>query len=165
MSDNTDTNPDEPRKGDMLWPGMVIGLLILSVGIGLSVVYAANFVDDGAQVEMDYYQRAVHWDSHQAQVERGMALGWQLDVRPSPERVTVRVTGPDGQPVQPEGGTLLVRRASQSAPHIQGDLAPLEDGTLALDSGLALRGLWDFIVELDTGSGQLAAFQVRRELR
>lgn len=154
-----------PQKGDWVWPAMVIALLVLSVGVGTSLLVAAHLMDDGPQVEENYYARAVDWESHRGMVERGLALGWRIDVRPEAERVLVQVRDRDGAPVDEVSGRLSARRSSESTPRLQGELLPLDDGALALEGSLYGTGLWDFFVDLQDAEGETARFELRRELR
>lgn len=165
MTQPTPDPAEIPRRSDMLYPAMVIALLTLSVGIGTSVFVAAHYVDDGPQVEADYYTRALNWEEHRRQVERAMALGWQVDVRPGPERIHVQVRDRHGEPVVTDGGRIVVRRSSRSAPLVDAELTRIGPGEYAVNAGLAQRGLWDFFIELNATPDQVASFQLRRELR
>lgn len=49
----------------ILYPGMVIGILLMSVIAQMTIVYKATS-DGGAQVVPDYYEKASHWDDEQA---------------------------------------------------------------------------------------------------
>jgi len=67
-------------KREHLWPAALVGALVATVGLNGYVAYVANR-GDGAQVEPDYYRRAVQWDSTLAEQARSRALGWRIAVQ------------------------------------------------------------------------------------
>jgi nitrogen fixation protein FixH len=88
------------------WPAAIVGLLAANAAIvAVTVRYALQ--GQGSSVEADYYQKAVHWDEHVAQLRQNAKLGWRAEVVLSPQGVghaspaaLVRLTDASGQPIR-----------------------------------------------------------------
>ena len=95
------------------WPAAIVGLLAANAAIvAVTVRYALQ--GQGASVEADYYQKAVNWDEHVAQLRQNAKLGWNAEVVIAPASegrgsaiATVRLTDSSGKPVR--GATVTGR--------------------------------------------------------
>ena len=65
-------------------------------------------------VSGDYYQRAIAFDSHQSAVERGLAIGSNLEIDRAADGRQVTVTWKEARSV-PRGGTITLYRPSNPA--------------------------------------------------
>lgn len=59
----------------IVWPGVVVALLCMSVTM-VTVTIVAALNDPSFAVETDYYERGLRWDDHIAQLDKNRALGW-----------------------------------------------------------------------------------------
>lgn len=159
--------PNIPAR--ILYPGMVIGLLLMSVGFVVTTVIAAHS-DGGPQVVDDYYQKSV--DYEQTQALRGAAenSGWKVDVRNLADAVegrplVVSVKDARGRPVSGLKGTLELRRPERSAAHAASALSPVvgAPGTYEARVTPDREGLWDVTIRAERGSAEYL-FEVREEL-
>ena len=55
----------------LLYPGIVIGILLMSVTAHVILIVLASS-DGGAQVVDDYYDKAINWDAEQAEQARDL---------------------------------------------------------------------------------------------
>jgi nitrogen fixation protein FixH len=62
----------------MAWPWAMAAVLALTVVANVALLVSAN-APGAAQVEPDYYRRALAWDSTQAERARSAALGWRAE--------------------------------------------------------------------------------------
>lgn len=92
----------EAKHFYMALPVMLLGM---SVTIQMTAATMASRGND-AEIERDYYDRAVNWDSYQKDVAASRALGWTLAIEPEPFRaarlehdVVLRITDGQGAPV------------------------------------------------------------------
>lgn len=67
-------------KNPHAWPLAMAAVLAITVVANLALLVAAN-APGAAQVEPDYYRRALAWDSTQAERARSAALGWRAAAR------------------------------------------------------------------------------------
>jgi len=68
------------RSARRRWTLIIVGLLVMQVIFG-GVSVALALRGRGVVVEADYYNKAVHWDDHEALVQASQKLGWKADVR------------------------------------------------------------------------------------
>ena len=146
-----------------------MALPVLLLGMSLTIqLTAATLASRGndAEIERDYYDRAVNWDDYQKDVAASHALGWTLDIEPEPFRqpglehqVTFRITDREGLPVEGLSGkvsafqnsivnemsTIVVRE--QGAGLYVGTYRPLRTG----------RWVWRFALER-SGDGELVRY-------
>lgn len=79
---HTDTlqYPQPPRRRS-IWPFVVVGLLAGHVtGMVIAVVITQH--DKTFLVVPDYYDKAQHWDSSQAERRASASLGWSVQIEP-----------------------------------------------------------------------------------
>lgn len=153
----------------ILWPGMIVGILLLSVVANIVLIVAATS-DGGAQIEADYYERALAWDEELAQREQSEALGWQTDLTieptaPAGQVVLVTVADHAGQPVHGLTGALKMRHATQ-AQWRSLELEPITGslGQYKVVTAFDRPGLWDFTVDVQDQGGDHFVQTLRREL-
>jgi nitrogen fixation protein FixH len=143
------------------YPGMVVAFLVGSVLSQVALLSAATS-DGGAQVEPDYYDRAVAWDEHMERQGASARLGWTatLDLRDG--RGVLTLTDEEGAPVAPKKVEVIVTR-----PHVSGVIATRELDLSAADMGFELPhgqpGLWDVRVEVEGPRGERFTQKLRRE--
>ncbi|MFU8807053.1 MAG: FixH family protein, partial [Bradymonadaceae bacterium] len=89
----------------ILYPGMVLGLLAMSLTTSFSILFFAGS-DGGPQIERSYYERSVSWDADQKARGAAERLGWLVDLDSSG---SLRVVGPEEQPVLGLAGTVVTR--------------------------------------------------------
>jgi len=82
-------NNNRFHKG-FAWALVPVALLgTMFVGWGVMVSLALD--DPAFAIEPDYYDKAVHFDEHRAEVRESRELGWSLDVRPQLDAEGARV--------------------------------------------------------------------------
>lgn len=111
-----------------------MALPVLLLGMSFTIQFTAAALasrGNAAEVERDYYDRAVNWDAYQKEVAHSQALGWQLSIEPqaldrtrAEHTVDFVITTNDGYPVTGLTGTV---HAFQTA-HVNAmsELAPRE---------------------------------------
>lgn len=81
------------------WPVFLVTLLAVNVCIVLVTVYLANS-DASYSVEPAYYQKAVHWEERQRQIQLNSDLGWtaKCDMQ-QPAVLRMHLADRAGQPI------------------------------------------------------------------
>ena len=137
----------------ILYPGMVLSLLGMSVVMGFVLVNAARS-DGGAQVMPDYYEHAVHWDSEEAVRRDSRAMNW--NVRFSLEdnaQGSIVVRDHANTPIEGLHGQIHLRRPQYADDLAVADLVPDRNnaGTYHFDAPAYASGYWDVVLnaELD----------------
>lgn len=139
----------------LLWPGMVVGLLGMSVTM-VTITVTAAVGDPSFAVERDYYERALRWDEHMAQQRQNDELGWRasLEMRPGGEgtwgELVVTVLGADGAPLEDAAvmGTCFHYAEANSVYTL--DFEP-DGGVWVAPSPLDRAGLWRVRLEVASG--------------
>lgn len=138
------------------WPGLVVAILSLSVGANIVLIIAARS-DGGAQIIDNYYEKAAHWDDHQAELKRVRELGWTVDILVGPQAETrpVRfiVKDRDGVPVQGLRPNVVVTSPAKLAVQSQAELTNDAPGIYAANLDIPHPGLWDFEFTARLGDG------------
>lgn len=154
----------------ILYPGMVIGLLTMSVGFVVTTVVAAHS-DGGPQVVENYYQKSVNYEEIKALREAAESTGWSVEVENLAEAgggqpLLVDVVDKKGRPVTGLEGTLELRRPELAAAVGASKLTPVDGEPGRYEAGVApgRRGLWDIEIKVDKGSATYL-FETREELR
>lgn len=135
----------------IFYPGLVIALLLFSLGSSAVLVMASRS-DGGAQVMNDYYQQSVHWDEKQAVIAGSKDLHWTFDWDfDNPEEGRLSVRDRYDTPVVGVNAQLRVRRP-QFADDVS--VASLEavkgqPGVYRFEHQRTGRGVWDIILEGD----------------
>jgi len=93
----------------VVWPGIVIGLLGMSVTL-VTVTVVAAVSDPSFVVESDYHDKAMRWDDHVAQQASNAELGWVVSIdlatMPGSEEPALLVRLVDRRGVPIAGATL-----------------------------------------------------------
>lgn len=149
------------------WPGLVVALLISSVGwsVGL-MLYASS--DGGAQVVENYYDRAVRFDEIRATEQAASQAGWRVQLQwpaAAGESLGLRIIDADGDPVGGLQGSVELRRPELSGAQGRAQLVPVADqaGRYRVDLSPDRDGLWDVVVEANQGA-QSYRIAVREEV-
>ncbi|MEO8450323.1 MAG: FixH family protein [Gemmatimonadota bacterium] len=139
-----------------LWPvaiGAALGFTVLANGV---LLYAAGR-DGGAEIEPDYYRKAVAWDSTIAQAHRNVALGWQLQATLS-QAGTLTVTLADRAGLPLTGATITTEGFALAGGNrtLQATLAPVDHSYRA---GLTLQhqGIYELRFLVMRGSERFTA--------
>jgi len=89
-----------------LYMALPVALLLMSVSIQLTAAIIASRGND-AEIERDYYDRAVNWDDYQKLVAASRELGWTVKIEPeellgpgAPMGVLFTVKGSNGEPIE-----------------------------------------------------------------
>lgn len=134
------------------WAWVPVALLgSLATGLALMVSIAVN--DPGFAVEPGYYQHALDWDAHRAEVARSAALGWnarwEVSALPAADRskpanVRVRVSLSDsmGAPVDADEVRLWAFANARAADVQQLTLRQEAAGVFGVDLSLPRPGVW-----------------------
>lgn len=73
------------------WPWAIVAVLAVTVAANVALLVHAN-APGAAQVEPDYYRRALAWNSTQVERARSAALGWRAEA-------TFGAAGAEGTPL------------------------------------------------------------------
>jgi len=143
------------------WPLAIAAVLGLTVIANIALLVAAN-APGAAQVEPDYYRRALAWDSTQAERARSVALGWRATARFVPRAehaaaLVVELRDAAGRAVT--GATLeavAIHNLELQAPL---RCAPREvaPGTYRADVVARHAGRWEIQIEATQGRDRFAA--------
>lgn len=156
----------------ILYPGMLLLLLSLSVGAQIVLYIAANS-GGGVQIERDYYTRATEWDKIQAERSSASRAGLRVEVasvgpatQTGARPVILHITDAHGADVTGLSGVMRLRRPSLSQAVATKPLEPAQTG---LPGRYAFQlplvgGLWDFVIDGNL-AGAPVLFEVRYEVR
>lgn len=165
INGNGHASPDEdaaPRRKPLIpphiaWPVFVVGLLVLSISIAFSALFASRS-DGGAQIVEDYYDAALGFEAEQAARAASAALGWAADVEVGACEnglcaVELTVRDRAGAPVTGLTGVLATSRPQEAGTAARIPLAPKEGapGVYRQLVPLAAAGLWDFSIDARRG--------------
>jgi nitrogen fixation protein FixH len=131
----------------IFWPGMVVGLLCVSLTAAAITVVAA-VSDPSFAVEEDYYEKALRWDEHVAQQARNAALGWSVEIAPGQRdaagRTSLRVSLRDRAGAPIEGATITATcfHHAHRADAEQLELVPSGPGEYGAPARLDRPGKW-----------------------
>ncbi|MBH24644.1 MAG: hypothetical protein CMH57_09375 [Myxococcales bacterium] len=160
-------NPIPPH---IFWPGLIIALLLFSVGSQVALVFASRS-DQGVQIEEDYYNRALDWDSLQTLRQQSQALGWKVDVNvgdltEAGERpIVFTIRDRDDKPVQGLRGEVDLKRPSKAGVLSTAPLQAVDGqpGTYRAQAPVTQQGLWDLILRVNRDDTRFLA-ELRREV-
>jgi nitrogen fixation protein FixH len=149
-----------------LWPMAIVGVLAITVGANVVLLYEAGG-RDAAAIEPDYYRKAVAWDSTLARRAHDAALGWRLDADLGPPGrdgtpLAVRLTDASGAPLEDAAITVEAIHNAEGAHRLRAALRPAPGGGYATLLPLAHRGLWELRFDVTRGGEHFAA-TLRRE--
>lgn len=145
------------------WPAAIISLLAANaVVVAITVRYALD--NHGSTIESDYYQKAVHWDDHAAQLRHNAELGWHADVAltrsATGATATVKLTDTAGTAINGAKVTGLFFHNAYSDKRVSGLMTESGDAyTFALPAYHA--GLWTVSLDVRTAKER---FTLDREI-
>jgi len=153
------------HTADWVWPGAVIGLILLGMTMTFGILYASR-VDGGPEVIPDYYDRAVVWDDMAAERAASEALGWTASIeRPDEGQLRLTVRNADGEPISGVHGTVTLMRPHRAAAV---EVIPfrVDASNSAVDIPVTAHGsgLWDVHIEARRGKDRYVDI-FRREWR
>lgn len=143
-------------KSSIVWIGIVVALLLFSVGTQVTLMVAAVH-DPSFAVEPDYEERARNWDAVQAQRARNEALGWTVDLstapgeRPRTVDVELLVFGAYGKPLREARVRVATFHNARAAHVIEADLPGNGEGVYRATLPMTMSGVWEFRVEVLDG--------------
>ena len=146
-----------------IWPAIVIGLLTVDTGVGIYMMHVANS-DPTVSVEPDYYDKAVKWDSTEAQARRNNSLGWTMSPTLGPlgdgRAAAFAVTLRDGNGSVIDGARIEVSAIPVSAADhvVHGVLTDsATSGNYATTLPMAHTGLWQLQLVATRGRDRFTA--------
>lgn len=151
------------------YPGMILFFLIGSVCAQMILLRSA-ISDGGAQVEKDYYQRAIGWEEEQR--ARHLAAEEELvDIQlvDSPRGLELTLFKTSGhEPIEVDHGSIVLRRPHLSEDvahyHIKDLIDPTRPGILTIPRHAASTpGLWDIVLSMEDTRGNRYLKSFRRE--
>lgn len=145
----------ERRRGTPRWVFIVVGLLVLHVS-GMVVAMTIATRDPSSTSTPDYYDRAVRWDEHVAELRASERLGWDVTVAASAlrDRAVVTVRDEHGAPVAGGRGSLRAYHVQRTEDVASYPLTERGDGWYDAPLDMARPGLWIVDVELDRREGE-----------
>jgi nitrogen fixation protein FixH len=159
-------NPENKRRipDHIRYPGMVVAILGLSV-LSQVFLFRAAFSNGGAQIERDYYTRAVGWDAAQKMREAREALGWRVTAAAQTGDVIIEVADRAGAPVTGLRGAVVAQRADRAKAELPAGLQPVGPGRYRA-AVAAADGVWDLRVTLEDTTrpgAKVAPWELRLE--
>ena len=149
-----------------LYMALPVLLLGMSATIQFSAAYLASR-GNAAEVERDYYDRAVEWDAYQAEVAASEALGWSLEITSEPLVVpgqariaTLRITDAEGAPVEGLAGDVHAFQTANVDEAHQLRMQELEPGVYRAAYAPARYGnwIWRYALERVGPTGEVERF-------
>jgi nitrogen fixation protein FixH len=153
-------------KPAALWPIAVVGVLAITVGANVWLIWEARD-PNGAVIEPDYYRKAVAWDSTAARRARSEALRWSADAAlgaTDGARAHVRATLADslGAPVTGADVKLEAIHNLEAANRVHAALPESAPGVYEADAALDRAGLWELRLTATRG-GDVFLTSLRRD--
>ena len=152
-----------------IWPGLVIGLLTLQVGLSVAGAYLATRGRSFA-VEDDYYNKALHWDDTVALERRSAALGWKADLvigdvasALGRRSVSLRLKDRDGQDIVHATVHMICFHHAMANDFQDVTLHAAQPGVYVADLPLNRAGTWEFRLSITHGRDQFIE-RIQREV-
>lgn len=130
-------------KNGAWFPYLIIGLLLLSVGSNVYLLVRATN-DPSFAVEPDYYEKAVHWDDHQAARAASDKLGWKIRVDARREMLRIELRDALGRPIDGAEVEVIAFHNARAAERINGLMLPRGRGVYVLERPFARAGIWEY---------------------
>lgn len=144
------------------WP------IAMGVILGISVV--GNFwmahvasSDPSVAIEPNYYDRAIHWDEHMAQVRANEALGWTVAPSLSPivsgsgSRLQVALHDRDGRPLDGARIDVIAVNNLIASEPLSATLIGSGEGIYFVMLPLRRTGLWELRFDVHRGTDHFTA--------
>lgn len=146
------------REKGWYWPIVIVGILVLGLAPSfLLVALATN--DPSFAVEEDYYEKALAWDSLQAEKRRSTALGWSVDLRTEIDpvmagfqRVTAVIRDREGVAIPKCEVHVEAFHNARAAHRVKSRLEPIADGAHLVVLPMRRAGLWEFRFDATCGA-------------
>ena len=142
----TESGSQGPRRG-LFW-AMVPVVLLGTTLVGLVSLGEVASSDPSFAVEKDYYQQAVAWDDHVAELAESARLGWNIAVEIRPERggaeLTASLRDRSGQVVRGARLSLEAFHNARRSLAIEVALKPDSRGRYQASVPMRKSGLWEF---------------------
>jgi len=149
----------------LFWPALIVAILSVGVGFGLVTAYlAAN--DPTFGVEPNYYEKALRWDEHRAQLAKNDELGWRVRILvDQPESVQAErpvrllVTDAAGAPIEGASAHVEAFHLARSSQRLHADLPQVAPGQHRAILPVTREGRWEFRYEIRRGDEVFADVQ------
>ena len=134
-------------KPGALWPVAIVGMLAITVGANVYMLWATRDPTILA-IEPDYYRKAVGWDSTMAQARREVAMGWKAEAAFGPliagkALLAVTLSDSAGEPVNEAAVGIEAINNVDATRHVPGVLVHSEPGRYEGMLALPRPGLWE----------------------
>ena len=157
-------------KASWVWPGVIIGLLAMSVGFHVALVHFAT-ADTSSVVIEDYYRKALAWDDVMAQQRANDRLGWTLEIGDATRRrqaagpmpLRVRLFDEAGRPLPDAAVELEAFPLRDGRRRVRTPLVEQAEGEYLVRLPVERRGLWELRFEAVRDDDRFTRV-VRREL-
>lgn len=157
------------------WPVILISLLASQVVLMVALLYLANSNPSFA-VEQDYYQKAMAWDEHAAQVATNQRLGWRavIDVSDKADfrgnrELTCTLADAQGFGIADAKVELVGFPHARASERINGELHFAGDGQYRGAVRMRRGGKWEFRLRVERGTDvftkRIVQFVTRLERR
>ena len=135
-------------KPGTFWPLAVAGVLAITVGANVWILYVANRDPNAAALEPDYYRKAVAYDSTMAQAARDSVLGWRLDAvagayHAGATPLTLTLADRDGRAIAGARIGLTAIHNLDAGRAVTASFVTGADGRATLPVALHHAGLWE----------------------
>lgn len=143
-------------KPAVFWIGMVVGLLLLSVGTQVALLVAA-VNDPSFALEPDYERKAAEWDRLQAERRRSDDLAWEVQLRTAPAavaggvRVELELADAAGSPIHDASVAFDAFHNARASRIVHHRLPLGTDGIYRATLPLVPSGIWEFRLEITRG--------------
>ncbi|HEY6195118.1 MAG TPA: FixH family protein [Candidatus Eisenbacteria bacterium] len=136
-----------------LWPIAIVGVLAITVGANVWLLYEAHRDPNASALESDYYRKAVAYDSTLAQARRDSVLGWRLEVTPGAydpagTRFAVALTDRDGRAISGARIALAAIHNLDAGRERTATFLTGADGRATSTVSLRHTGLWELRFEV-----------------
>lgn len=146
-----------PRRSPLLWPGLIVGLLVLHVAAVLTMVLVATR-DRSFAIEPDFYQKGLHWDQSVRQREANARLGWRaaLAFEGAPDSLgrrtlVCRLQDAAGRPIDDAAIDVVAFSHARAATRTSAPLTRRGPGQYEAPLRVNRGGLWEFRLAVRRG--------------
>ncbi len=146
------------RKAMFTWVGIILFLLVGSVGMWIYAAYLA-ISDPTMAVVPDYHEKALQWDRHLENVRQAESLGWTVavvvgkaDAASGERTLTLFLRDREAKPIEHGKGTLRLYHHTRGKDVQNIQLEEKEPGTYESKARLDRNGTWQFDLVLDVGN-------------
>ncbi|MHB8972248.1 MAG: FixH family protein [Pirellulaceae bacterium] len=137
---------------------LLLALFLLTLVMAYVAVSDRSFA-----VEPDYYQKALHWDSLQSQLQANSRLGWNIRIDVSLQTdilqnrdIRCTITDRSGNPVEGANVELVAFPHARGIERSTVALAPAGSGCYGVRIRMSRGGLWEFRIAATRGADVVA---------